>query len=705
MDRVTGQGASSTGRKRRGTLLIGVTALLPLVGFASLALMSALGAYRTIDEERLQYTARAVAAAVDAQLGTYITALEMLATSRLLDDPLDAETFEARARDASETLGGGIVLINAPPDFQMLANTHRQPGVPLPRAVHPEGEPVLAAVFASGRPGVSDLFTGAVTGRPTLAVMVPVDRPGQSRRVLALAVTPVTLREVLAQQGLPPATSSAIADGQLRIVAHSFDPDDRLVGVRAPEWIADAIDGRGSTLAVGPGWTGPDNVYAVERLARAPGWTVGAYTRRATQQASAWAAVRWLLAGGAALGLGLVVVVWASRREALLDARRETEALRAGRAEVERLHGGLPAVLFLRELLPDGTNRLIYRGGDLEMVTGWPASTFAGMDNFQSHVDLEQDDYRAFFNRVAREGTGTVEYRMRQPDGSWRPLRARCRVLARRRHGACEIAGYILDVSTEREAQARALAAARLASLGEMAAGLAHEMKQPLQAISLAAEVGQLAARLGDLVDVDERFERIVEQTQRTTDIIDHLRRFARGAEDGAPLQAVPLTAAIEGALELARSALRDASVSVEVDLGASPPVVHGQQVMLEQVLSNLLLNARDALAARPAGAPRRIRIVAAPGEDDTVRLTVADTGGGIALEVMGRLFEPFVTTKEPDKGTGLGLSICHGLVTGMGGRIEAHNEADGAVFTITLPSAAADAEHTRWRREIAEIR
>jgi signal transduction histidine kinase len=380
----------------------------------------------------------------------------------------------------------------------------------------------------------------------------------------------------------------------------------------------------------------------------------------------------------------------------LKDARDEAEALRIGRAEVERLHGGLPAIIFLREVATGRTNHLRYREGDIEMVTGWPAATFAPTGTFHSLLDLEADDYQAFLDRVVREGTGTIEYRMRQPDGSWRPLRSRCRLLTPRQDGTGEVVGYILDISAEREAEARAMAAARLASLGEMAAGLAHEMKQPLQFISLAAELGQIAAAKGNNVDVGERFEEIVEQTHRTAQTIEHLRRFARGAEAGASSQAVPLTAAVEGALDLTRSVLRDASIKVEVELGDPPPVVRGQGVLLEQVLSNLLLNARDALAARLDGTPRRIHIAAAPGAEGTVRLTVADTGGGIAPEVVARLFEPFVTTKDADKGTGLGLSICHSLVKGMGGNIEAHNEVEGAVFTITLPGIVQDETHNK---------
>ena len=339
---------------------------------------------------------------------------------------------------------------------------------------------------------------------------------------------------------------------------------------------------------------------------------------------------------------------------------------------------------------PGLSTRLIYRGGDIETVTGWPAATLAVTGSFQARVDLNEEGFRDLLARVLRDGTGSVEYRMRQPDGSQRPLRSVVRLLDRRTDGTSEIVGYVLDVSAERAAETRALATARLASLGEMAAGMAHEIRQPLQGISLAAEVAQIAAHNGDAGTVDQRLEDIVALTQRTSDLIERLRRFARGVEDGTPSEAVPLASVVGNVLTLMRNALRDISIQTEVLLGDPAPVVRGQAILLEQVLSNLLLNARDALAERTEDLPRWIRIAAVPGPDGMVCLSVADNGGGLPPEVMVRLFEPFVTTKGPDRGTGLGLSICHGLVKGMGGRIEARNEAGGTVFTLLLRAASA---------------
>jgi C4-dicarboxylate-specific signal transduction histidine kinase len=230
------------------------------------------------------------------------------------------------------------------------------------------------------------------------------------------------------------------------------------------------------------------------------------------------------------------------------------------------------------------------------------------------------------------------------------------------RQRAEELAAKLsLEMQERKRAEARMIQAARLASIGEMATGLAHEIRQPLQSMSLSAELAQLAMRRGDAKRVDQRLEDIVRQTQKASDLVEHLRRFARVTADRPAQTAIPLGQIVESTLQLARGSLQQAMIDVEVVLGEPAPTVVGDAILLEQVLLNLLLNARDALATRPDGAARRIRIAASPEAEGRVRLAVADTGGGIAAEVVDRVFEPFVTTKGPDKGTGLGLSICYG--------------------------------------------
>nr|WP_249731977.1 ATP-binding protein [Roseococcus sp. SDR] len=220
-----------------------------------------------------------------------------------------------------------------------------------------------------------------------------------------------------------------------------------------------------------------------------------------------------------------------------------------------------------------------------------------------------------------------------------------------------------------------------------MAAGIAHELKQPLQSVSLLAENAQISAAHGE--PVGERLDRIVEQVSHASDIIENLRRFARGTPEGAAVRPVDLAHVVRQTLALADAALREAAVRVEVALGEPAPVVMGHAVGIEQTLLNLLVNARDAMRDRPLGMTRRIRISAEPLGHERVALIVADTGGGIPADVLARIFEPFVTTKGPESGTGLGLSISHGLIKAMGGTIEARNGPEGAIFTLCLPAAA----------------
>jgi signal transduction histidine kinase len=395
----------------------------------------------------------------------------------------------------------------------------------------------------------------------------------------------------------------------------------------------------------------------------------------------------------ALFGVTLPFLLLAIRRErerAKLDARR-AKALAAGRAEVERLHEGLPVVIFLREVQPDGTSRLRYRGGDLERVMGWPAERFGTANG--PHAMLIPDGWtlEGHLRTALRDGMAREEWRLRQPDSSLRHILSETRVLGTAPSGAVEVVGYARDVTQERLADARAMAALRLASLGEMGAGLAHEVKQPLQALSLAAELALLA--LGPEVPegVRCRLDTVLSEAARAADIIEHVRRFARGAPDDARPVPVALAEPVDGALRLLRLVLEEARVELELALGDAPLRVQGVSVVLEQVLVSLLLNTRDALAVLPAGAPRRLRIAAEAVADHQVVLTVADTGGGIDAAVLPRLFEPFVTTKGPDRGRGLSLASAHGLVRSLGGTLCGANAEQGAIFTLTLPAATEE--------------
>ena len=160
-------------------------------------------------------------------------------------------------------------------------------------------------------------------------------------------------------------------------------------------------------------------------------------------------------------------------------------------------------------------------------------------------------------------------------------------------------------------------------------------------------------------------------------------------------LQRIDPRDAVEGALSIVTERLRLYSIDLSVDMPDSCPKVIGHAVQLEQVLLNILGNAFDALEARNmAERSKSVDIrLATRGKDGSIEIVVEDTGGGIKEEVINRMFEPFVTTNEIGKGTGLGLSISYGIVTDMGGTIEAANTDIGMQIKITLPVPGAEFE------------
>ena len=342
------------------------------------------------------------------------------------------------------------------------------------------------------------------------------------------------------------------------------------------------------------------------------------------------------------------------------------------------LDEALPAVAYRALIEAGGGFRLTEIGPAVERLTGWlpeaalrPGWRSRGMDMATLPLGPDLPD------RLRHEVQASVEYRFRRADGGWMWLRETARVLGRGPEGT-EVTGALEDISAERELALQAAAAAKFATLGEMAAGLAHELNQPIAIMSLAAENAAEALESGEdgVPDALARLRRIMAQADRAKAIVTQLRAFSR--VDVSALEPVDLGACVQGMMVLAGQALRDANVQVQIRLPDVLPPVIGQPILIEQVLLNLALNARDALQERPPER-RRLRIEAEPGPAaEEVTLRVTDSGPGFTAEVLERLFEPFYTTKAPGVGTGLGLSISRTIMRGLGGRIAAANAQEG---------------------------
>src|SRR5258707_175830 len=236
-----------------------------------------------------------------------------------------------------------------------------------------------------------------------------------------------------------------------------------------------------------------------------------------------------------------------------------------------------------------------------------------------------------------------------------------------------------------REKQEQLVQAGKLATLGELTTGIAHELNNPLNNIGLF--IGN-AIDLIELDSVEAAPERVLrelysamQQVRKATEIITHLRTFGRAAS--VSYEPVVISEVIHSAVSLIQEQLRLRQIEVHLQLPAEEVIVIGNPIQLEQVFLNLLTNARDALADMPQ---KDITITCTLKTDD-VEIRVWDTGPGIPGEIEQRIFDPFFTTKEVGAGTGLGLSITYSIIQEHQGNILLENhDGGGALFLIQLP-------------------
>ena len=241
-----------------------------------------------------------------------------------------------------------------------------------------------------------------------------------------------------------------------------------------------------------------------------------------------------------------------------------------------------------------------------------------------------------------------------------------------------------------RDKQEQLVQAAKLATLGELTTGVAHELNNPLNNIGLfignALDVIELGRNDGDAIR--RELQNATRQVRKATEIISHLRTFGRAAPIGQ--EPVPVNQVIERALSLMSEQFRLREIGIELLLSAENPTVNGSPIQLEQAFINLLSNARDALMT----SPRRHIVITSEAEASTVSIDISDTGPGIPEGLEQRIFDPFFTTKDVGQGTGLGLSITYGIVQDHQGSITVfNNPGGGATFRIQLPRAAAEAQ------------
>jgi PAS domain S-box-containing protein len=330
----------------------------------------------------------------------------------------------------------------------------------------------------------------------------------------------------------------------------------------------------------------------------------------------------------------------------------------------------------------------------LEQVFGYDLSaprTFAWWEACVHQAERAQVTSSLQLAIVERRKTWTATYRFLKKDGSWATVIDRGHLLFDDDGAPVRLICEMQDTSGQQQLQARLALTERLASVGTLAAGVAHEINNPLAWITsnlhfALEELGRLRIETG-LSALDEMSEALTDArtgAERVSTIVRDLKLFSRAQDEQTGL--VDVRRVLESAITMARNEIRHrAHLERRFD---DVPLVKGNEGKLSQVFLNLLINAAHAV---PEGDVARQAIVVSASQDALGRVVVSvrDTGQGIEPDVLPHIFDPFFTTKPVGQGTGLGLSICHSIVSSLGGSIGVESTPGrGSTFKVTLPVA-----------------
>jgi signal transduction histidine kinase len=356
----------------------------------------------------------------------------------------------------------------------------------------------------------------------------------------------------------------------------------------------------------------------------------------------------------------------------LLADRYEVQALADGRQALEATQRSRPALVLADVMMPQldgfGLLRAIREDAALASTPVILVSARAGEESRVEGLQAGADDYlvKPF---TSRELLARVEAHLK---------------LATLRRESAERETRLRNEAELRELQAELAHANRLATMGQLAASIAHEVNQPIGAArnNAHAALRFLAVGRPDLAEVTEALESVVSETYRAGDIISHIRDQVKKVPPR--MAGVDLNDAIEEVIALVRGELAKNRVSIEMRLGKELPPAHGDRVQLQQVVLNLVLNAIEAMIG-VEGEARALVVGTESSPPEGLLVAVSDSGPGVASSDRERVFESFYTTKSA--GVGIGLSICRSIIDSHGGRLWVDaNHPRGAVFKFTIP-------------------
>jgi C4-dicarboxylate-specific signal transduction histidine kinase len=295
-----------------------------------------------------------------------------------------------------------------------------------------------------------------------------------------------------------------------------------------------------------------------------------------------------------------------------------------------------------------------------------------------------------FVSGLESGGSSTYEIKILTKDKKTVPVELNVASLTDTKGQIIGRIGVARDISRRKQEEAirqdvelKALTQDKLASLGEIATGIAHEINQPLSYIKviLQSTLSDMETEKLDSAELSEDFNESLRQVGKISDITSHLRTFGRS--DVTSFSPIKLSKVIDDTLILMNERLRIKNIKLNLQAIDKLPLLYGNHVKLEQVFVNLIQNSMDAMEEHGKGEI----LLTAQIENGEVLITYSDTGEGIKPHFHEKIFDPFFTTKEAGKGTGIGLSIVYGIIQEHNGAIACEpEEGKGAVFKIKLP-------------------
>lgn len=713
--------------------LMVIAVMAPFVLFTGALILRHAKTEQARMEDTLTAQVRGLAADIDREVADAQRAAILLATTSRSLRAGNFKDFYSQARNAITIEGLQIVL--ADPSGQELVNTGKEFGAPLGKM---QRATEVAAILAAGKPHISALITGTTPKRPIIAVDIPVKDAAGGPYLLTWALDAERLQHVMRDQQLPASELAGVIDTQGILIARIPQPE-QFVGRRASPAFLTGATGAAGSFRTALGGTEVFNSYV-----RSPstGWLVSV----AIPEPILLAPMRrslLLIAGG---GLGVLLLaalgsVLVARRIAAPIEALSKSALAIGRGEQPSMpSSGIREVTSVSaslqtayELLQQNEKARSAAESELrslaaivassddaivsislsgivtswnkaaERIFGYTAAEMMGHSVLSLAVPGHDDDTLSILDRIKR-GERTEHYETIRRNKYGETLHVSLSVspiydAGGQLVGASEVARDITAAKRAeaalkqseaalQELHAELLHVSRLSSMGQMAAMVAHELNQPLTAISNYMEAANaLLGRGGDppLERIRGVLVRAADQAVRAGQIIERLRGFASRGDGERRIEAI--TPLMNEAAELALVGTKLRGISITVRDRSEGAAVLVNKVEIQQVLLNLLRNSAEAVADQEE---RREIVLSAEKSNGKVLIKVIDNGPGLAEEVRAKLFQPFVSTKRT--GMGLGLSICHAIVAAYEGELWAEpNPEGGTIFCMSLATEPAE--------------